>query len=204
VNSIKLTPSLRYGVRLLVLLALGLVAACGPVASPPTELPATSAPTTSPTQTAAPTISPTISLTIEPPTATEVSPTGTATSFSETPTAISNSSVFTGSVLIEGGQSMTGGVIGQTITMTVTFTAHSTAGEVKEMRVNRGGGCASESAIASSTWEPFAAQKAYATTAPMAIVGWYASAQYRDDKGNVSPVYCDDISVEGMPPAPTP
>jgi hypothetical protein len=28
--------------------------------------------------------------------------------------------------------------------------------------------------------------------------------QYRDASGNVSPMYCDDISVEGMPAQPTP
>ena len=31
------------------------------------------------------------------------------------------------------------------------------------------------------------------------IVGWYIAVQYRDASGNLSPVYCDDISVEGSP-----
>jgi hypothetical protein len=30
------------------------------------------------------------------------------------------------------------------------------------------------------------------------------SVQYRDEKGNVSLVYCDDIGVEGMPATPIP
>ncbi len=33
---------------------------------------------------------------------------------------------------------------------------------------------------------------------------YFVSVQYRDANGNVSPVYCDDISVEGMPPPPRP
>jgi len=30
------------------------------------------------------------------------------------------------------------------------------------------------------------------------------SVQYRDALGNLSPVYCDDISLEGMPAPPPP
>ena len=47
-------------------------------------------------------------------------------------------------------------------------------------------------------------EEVYTTTAFINIQGWYANAQYRDDAGNISPVYCDDISVEGMPAQPTP
>jgi hypothetical protein len=109
-------------------------------------------------------------------------------------------------VLVEGGNSMTGGASGATIELNVTFTASSTAGRVTEMRVDAGwsGGCVSEGEMASYNWEPFATEKVYTTIAFINIQGWYVNVQYRDDQGNVSPVYCDDISVEGMPSAPTP
>jgi hypothetical protein len=101
---------------------------------------------------------------------------------------------------------MTGGASGATIELNVTFTASSTAGRVTEMRVDAGrsGGCVGEGEMASYDWEPFAIEKVYTTIAFINIQGWYVNVQYRDDQGNVSPVYCDDISVEGMPSAPTP
>lgn len=124
---------------------------------------------------------------------------------SVTPTEGTISSPVSGSVLVEGGNSMAGGVSGDTIELEVNFEASSTAGQVTEMRVDAGGfGCAREDAMSDSQWEPFAPQKVYNTTAFINIQGWYVSAQFRDASGNVSPVYCDDISIEGMPPRPTP
>jgi hypothetical protein len=100
---------------------------------------------------------------------------------------------------------MTGGTSGETIELSVAFSASSTAGEVTEMRVGAGlGGCVREAEMEGYTWEPFAPEKVYTTTAFINIQGWYANVQYRDAAGNVSPAYCDDISVEGMPAQPTP
>ena len=47
------------------------------------------------------------------------------------------------------------------------------------------------------------AEQAYTTTAIRNFQGRYVNVQYRDVAGNMSPVYCDDISIEGMPPTPT-
>ena len=91
------------------------------------------------------------------------------------------------------------------IELSVKFTASSTAGKVTEMRVGAGlGNCLQEEDMEGYTWEPFALEKVYTTTAFINIQGWYANVQYRDEAGNVSPAYCDDISVEGMPVRPTP
>jgi hypothetical protein len=122
------------------------------------------------------------------------------------PTDTAATSPVTGSILVEGGNSVAGGVSGETIELHVQFEAKSTAGQVTEMRAKGGmlGSCMSEADMQRIVWEPFAAEKVYMTTAFGNFQGWYANVQYRDVAGNVSPVYCDDISIEGMPPAPSP
>jgi hypothetical protein len=60
-----------------------------------------------------------------------------------------------------------------------------------------------EEALAFQPWQPFVAEQAYTTTAIRNFQGWYVNVRYRDVAGNMSPVYCDDISIEGMPPTPT-
>ncbi len=93
-----------------------------------------------------------------------------------------------------------GGTAGDTIQASVTFSAASQAGPVTEMRVGR---TCSEADLSSAPWEPFVTQKTYPVHVALNWVGWYISVQYRDSQGNVSPIYCDDISVEGMPAQPT-
>jgi hypothetical protein len=51
-----------------------------------------------------------------------------------------------------------------------------------------------------ASWERFAASKTFPVYVALNWVGFYVSAQFQDEHGNLSPVYCDDISVEGMPP----
>lgn len=197
--------SVRYTYGLLVMFVAIALSGCGtaPTGGVPTTVPTnTAAPATAivpPTSTTPPTlIIPTDDIS-PPPTDT------TDTSNPSTPTITLPPSPITGEVLVEGGNSMTGGVSGETIELSVTFTASSTAGQVTEMRVGAGsGGCLPGEAMEDYPWEPFAPEKAYTTTAFINIQGWYANVQYRDDAGNISAVYCDDISVEGMPVQPTP
>ncbi len=188
---------MRYTFGGLVMVIAVTLSGCG------TPAPAGNVPTTVPTNTSLPATATILPASTVPPTNTAIP--ATSTTDSATPTGAVRSSPVTGSVLVEGGNSMAGGVAGETIELSVTFTASSTAGEVTEMRVGAGtGGCVREEAMASYPWEPFAPEKVYTTTAFINIQGWYANVQYRDVAGNVSPVYCDDISVEGMPPRPTP
>jgi hypothetical protein len=105
-----------------------------------------------------------------------------------------------GSVSWEGGRCCAGGVAGQTIQVRADFTAESPGGNVREMRVRIGGLCFSEDELAAAAWEPFTPSKSYPHTLVTNWVGLYISVQYRDEAGNLSPAYCDDISIEGMPP----
>ena len=110
-----------------------------------------------------------------------------------------------GSVLIEDGRCCVGGVAGSEIQINVAFQATSFSGEGNQMRVlATGGGCHGEDEMDEANWEPFVPAKTYPFYPPINWVGFYVSVQYRDTSGNISPVYCDDISVEGSPPLPTP
>jgi len=109
-----------------------------------------------------------------------------------------------GAVVIEDGQCCVGGVAGQTIPIRVTFQASSPFAPITEMRVRVGGRWFEQDEFSETDWEPFASTKTYDFTPPINWVGFYVSAQFRDAQGWLSPVYHDDISVEGMPPSPSP
>ncbi len=108
-----------------------------------------------------------------------------------------------GSVLIEGGRCCAGGVEGETIQIDVEFEASSPFDEVTDMRVRTGGRFWSEAEMSQAEWEPFGPTKSYPFRVVINWVGFYVSVQYRDAQGNLSPVYHDDISVEGHPAPPT-
>jgi hypothetical protein len=110
-----------------------------------------------------------------------------------------------GSVLLQGGLCCIGGVVGTKVNLRKDFVAPSSFGPVVEMRHMEGPFCLSDVELANAPWEPFVPS----VTEPFAIsainwIGHTISVQYRDNHGNVSPVACDDISVEGMPAPPTP
>ena len=109
-----------------------------------------------------------------------------------------------GSVLIEGGRCCAGGPAGTQINLAVDFQASSTAGAIKEMKVQTGGGCVKDPAQLKGEWEPYQPARSYPARLAINWVGWWISVQYRDSAGNLSPVYCDDISLEGSPPTPAP
>ncbi|MGE5250852.1 MAG: hypothetical protein ACM3QS_11640 [Bacteroidota bacterium] len=102
-----------------------------------------------------------------------------------TPTAVGQ---WTGSVLINGGVCCVGGCVGQVVNLNVEFSASSPYGKVTEMRVP---------SWESGDWEPFTSFKRYPWTIVVNWVGLQVNAQFRDEYGNVSPVYCDDIVQEG-------
>ena len=106
----------------------------------------------------------------------------------------------TGSVLIHGGGCCMGGPVGTTISIDTAFSAASTAGAVTQMRIGHQS-CTTTLDLSAVAWEPFAASKNFPYTITIQNwVGYYVDVQYRDAAGNVSPIYCDDISIEGMPP----
>jgi hypothetical protein len=109
-----------------------------------------------------------------------------------------------GSVVIEGGQCCVGGLAGETIEVGVVFEATSPLAEVTEMRVRSGGLHFTEDEMAYAHWEDFVPYKTFSVHVAINWVGFYVTVQYRDELGNLSLVYYDDISVEGHPETPTP
>ena len=74
---------------------------------------------------------------------------------------------------------------------------------MSQMRVKQSGTCRTDQIqMDDATWEPFTSTRTFSVPAAINWTGFYIAAQFQDDKGNLSPVYCDEISVEGMPPTP--
>jgi hypothetical protein len=119
-----------------------------------------------------------------------------------TPTASASLPV-TGSVVLKNGASVTGGTVGSMLAIDAAFKASSPSGPVTEMRTaaRYGGNCVKD--MSSVAWEPFTPAKTFTVTIGLNFIGFYVSAQFRDANGNLSPIVCDDISVEGMPAQPT-
>jgi phosphatidylserine/phosphatidylglycerophosphate/cardiolipin synthase-like enzyme len=111
---------------------------------------------------------------------------------------------WSGSVTLNSGLCCIGGTAGVPLDIPATFTAWSALGGVTQMRTSAQYGCASEAVIGQSPWEAFVSQKSFTFTPPINWTTYYLSVQYRDAPGNVSPIYCDDIAVEGMPPQADP
>ncbi len=104
-----------------------------------------------------------------------------------------------GSVEIEGGACCVGGKAGDRLDIEATFEASSPLGEVTQMRVRFGSRAFVEKQLAEAEWEPFVSAMTFPIEIVINWVGQYVSVQYMDESGNVSPVYQDDISVEGHP-----
>ncbi len=117
------------------------------------------------------------------------------------PAPTTTPSTVSGSVAIEGGCCV-GGIAGTTISVCVDFEVSSPSAEVEAMRVLKGYRCYSESEMDQAEWEPFEPYGSFPVEVDINWVGFYVSVQYRDAEGNVSPVYCDDIGVEGAPASP--
>ena len=64
-------------------------------------------------------------------------------------------------------------------------------------------GCESAGQVDRAQWEPFASRKSLPATLALNWIGYAVAAQFRDDHGITSLIYCDDISLEGMPAVPS-
>lgn len=107
----------------------------------------------------------------------------------------------TGYVRFENNRTLVGGKAGSTLEVKAQFGATSPFGQVKEMRVRNFAArqCASQSQMLESVWEPFVAEKTYKIGVAINFTSFDLSAQYRDEKGNLSQIYCVDLAVEGSP-----
>jgi hypothetical protein len=104
-----------------------------------------------------------------------------------------------GTVVLEGGRCCAGGVAGEAIQLEAEFQASSPFAEVTEMRVRPGSKFYDEQEMQAAPWESFKKQKTFSVPVVINWVGFYVSVQFRDAQGNISPVYYDDISIEGSP-----
>jgi len=135
------------------------------------------------------------------PTETAV-PTATPTPPSPTPTEVqlemSTDPAFpvAGFVDIGPGRTRAGGFAGETIQVRVDFMAASPFGRVSRMRVTRG--CSADTDLEHADWEPFVDSKTYPVNVVLGWSGFYICVQFQDEYANLSPVYRDDISVEGF------
>jgi hypothetical protein len=112
-----------------------------------------------------------------------------------------------GSLLIEDGKCCVGAIAGQSIPIQVTFQAESPMAEVTSMRVRTGSTSFEESDFLDTEWEPFSSMMTFEYVAPLNWTGFHVTVQFRDALGNLSALYTNDISVEGMlapPESPTP
>jgi hypothetical protein len=107
---------------------------------------------------------------------------------------------FTGAVQIAGGNCCIGGFDGETIQAQVSFSAASPFGSVSRMRVIPN--CSADTDMESVAWEPFVDSKSLPVHVVINWSGFTVCVQYQDEHGNLSPVYQDNISVEGMPRPP--
>jgi hypothetical protein len=150
-----------------------------------------------------PVASPTVRPSLVPPT---TIPTPTLIQPTELPsepgtiTASAMSTTFTGSVEIEEGRCCIGGFDGETVQARVSFSVTSPFGRVTKMRFPKT--CESVTDTESPDWEPFVTSKTFPVHVVLNWSGFGICVQYQDEYGNLSPVYQDDISVEGMPRTP--
>jgi hypothetical protein len=131
-------------------------------------------------------------------------PTGSQPAYVQTAIAATQAAFpLTGSVIIQDGRCCVGGVTGTTVQVQVDFSAQSSSGKVTDMRVSQAG-CQAGASSLDAPWEPFAAARDYPVNVAINWTSFTVGVQYRDDQGNLSPVYCANIGVEGSPPVPTP
>jgi hypothetical protein len=104
-----------------------------------------------------------------------------------------------GSVIIEGGRCCVGARAGEEIELAVEFDALSQFGEVTDMRMRLANIPFTEEDLLATEWEPFVITTSLPVNVPLNWVTYYLTVQYRDEAGNLSPVYSAEITVEGSP-----
>jgi len=100
-----------------------------------------------------------------------------------------------------GERPIIGGKAGSALDIKVKFEASSPRAEIKEMRVKISplGRCLTSEEMNDAPWENFLAEKIYPVRVAINWQTFKAHAQYRDTQGNLSPVYCGEVVIEGMP-----
>jgi len=153
-----------------------------------------------------PTVAPTVSatpLTVYPTTR-QLS----RTEIAATQTAFANDHV-TGSIQINGQNLDTvGAAAGSTLDVVVSFKAASPFADVTEMRISDEGygpfpvtdangiiTCGTNDL--GNPWQPLLPSRTYPIGVPVNWSAFSIAVQYKDRLGNISPVYCDTLQIEG-------
>jgi hypothetical protein len=108
--------------------------------------------------------------------------------------------VVVGVVEVEGGKCCVGGTAGEEIDIGVRFTAIGLEAPVTEMRHTTGSYANLDQDFDTLDWGSYVEEKSFTYQIPINWTGFYVRVQFRDALGNISPIYTDDISVEGSPP----
>ena len=133
---------------------------------------------------------------------------GTLTPRAYLPVILASANPVTGSVLLHDGACCIAGIAGTTLDIDAVFSATSLLAPIADRRVapigGAASGCATHAQLAPYPWESFTTTKTFTYVVPVNWSSFRVNAQHRDAAGNVSPVACDDIKVEGMPPILSP
>jgi len=112
-----------------------------------------------------------------------------------------------GMVIFEGGVCCKMAIAGEKVELRVDFHSSSPFANISDMRLRSGNRSFSEAELSEEPWMAFELSKTFSGEFPVNWSGFFITVQYRDAQGNLSPVYYDDISIEGFPgppPKPTP
>jgi hypothetical protein len=102
-------------------------------------------------------------------------------------------------VLLNEGDCGSGGIIGEIVTLDASISVENGDPATTLMRHKTASSCLTEEELSGELWQPYLSSIEIPFEAISGWVGVYLSVQLQDDKGRMSNVLCDDISVEGMP-----
>lgn len=109
-----------------------------------------------------------------------------------------------GSVVINEDRCCVGGAVGETVELNIQFDAMSPSGDITHMRYKTGLMVADKQQLQQEEWQVYreaVVEEFEITTSNW--VGFWVTVQYMDAEGNVSPLFVDDISIEGHQEQPT-
>jgi hypothetical protein len=113
--------------------------------------------------------------------------------------SITPSGLVVGTVEIEQGLCCVGGTAGEETDILVAFNARGSVAPVTEMRYTSGMYSDLDQEFNALGWVTYSEVVTFSYLTPINWSGFYIRVQFRDALGNLSPIYHDDISVEGMP-----
>jgi hypothetical protein len=112
---------------------------------------------------------------------------------------ISEGSDISGSVELNNGACCTGGTIGDEVIVSAKISLDNRQQETTLMRTALSTSCLSADGLTDAEWIPFQSQQVSSYVAISGWIGIYFNVQFMNETGEISQIFCDDISVEGLP-----